>query len=84
MSLTLKKMPELNKPVIGRVCWECAHVQFFTGDYGYSEYTLGSDFHMQCGKNYWEFLNYEDGLDEFLAKLESAELCATFKLRDEK
>jgi hypothetical protein len=76
----LKKMP-LTERVEHRVCWSCEHLYFFAGSPGYSELTPGDDFSMECGKDYWRFENYDDGLTEFRAKLQSAEVCGSFKER---
>jgi hypothetical protein len=43
--------------------------------------TPGSDFHLQCGKGYWEFDNFGDGLPEFRDQLMAAERCADFTER---
>lgn len=75
------KMPILPAPVRGRICWLCEHVRFETGDAGYSEMTPGTDFDLCCGRDYWDFNQFEDGLTEFRDKLKSAEVCADFVKR---
>lgn len=74
-----KRLPMLQTPVPGRICWSCRHVQFFQGSPDYSEYTPGSDFQLYCGKQYWEFDSHRDELSDFRTKLRSAEQCADFE-----
>lgn len=77
-----KRLPVIQEPVVGRVCWLCEHVQFQLAQPGYSDLTPGSDFHLECGKGYWEFDAFEDGLDEFREQLEAAERCSDFEKRE--
>lgn len=65
----------------GRVCWFCKHIRFSNADPGYSEYTPGSDFALGCAQGYWQYDQYDDGLDEFRLQLEAAERCADFRDR---
>lgn len=77
----LPMMPELRKPVPGRVCWGCKHVFFMNSDPGYSEFTPGTQFWFNCNKNYWDFNPDNDSLDDFRKCLMSAERCADFEPR---
>lgn len=66
----------------GKLCWDCKHIDFIAGDPGYSEYTPGNDFHLECSKNMWEFDNYGDQLSDFRQKLEVANVCGLFEERE--
>ena len=79
--MRVKRMPLLEQSVPNRCCWSCEHVEFYQGSPGYSEMTPGNDFELECGKDYWEFDNCGDTLDDFREKLELAERCADFKER---
>jgi hypothetical protein len=50
-------------------------------DYGYSEFTPGTDWGMSCTKSVWGFDAFQDGVDRFRACLETAEKCKKFEAR---
>ena len=56
----------------------CDKFRFNTGDYGYSEYTPGTDASMDCMKSVWDFNFMEDSHEEFVKTLRTAETCEHF------
>ena len=76
MRKTPESFPAASSAV--RLCWWCAHFQYDSGSPGYSEWTPGTDFRMECGKKVWEFKMFVDGQDAFAAKLSAAQWCKDF------
>lgn len=74
------KIPLLETPVPGRVCWLCTHVRFFNAWPG-TDVTPDNEFDLACSRNFWQFNPRKDGLEDFRLKLESAERCAAFEAR---
>lgn len=77
-----KKLPMLEEPVEGRICWLCEYIYFSNGSPGYSDMTPGYDATLSCTKDYWEVNFFDDSLEEFRKKITSAERCADFRKRD--
>lgn len=42
-----------------KTCLFCEHYYISVGSPGYSEYTPGSDFSMDCNKGHWDFKQYD-------------------------
>ena len=76
-----KKLPLAETETAGRLCWFCEHCYYSNGSPGYSEWTPGTDFSLECGKGYWDFDNFDDTLTEFREQIEAAMRCADFKDR---
>ena len=68
---------------IGKLCWSCKNVRFYTASEGYSEFTPGSDFHFYCSKYHWEFDQYDNTLEDWRAYIEQAETCLDFEQRED-
>lgn len=64
------------------VCWSCKHILYSMADEGYSEYTPGSSFDLDCMKDHWKFDPYVDSLEKFKNCLLTAETCKDFERRD--
>lgn len=64
-----------------KACWWCRHFEYSQSDPGYSEYTPGNDFGMECYKNKWSFDSGMTTQDEFGAMLASAETCPDFEVK---
>lgn len=62
-----------------RICIACKRFRLSTADYGYSEYTPGTQFNMSCDKNHWDFDPYRETEDTFREKLLTAKNCEDFK-----
>ena len=62
-------------------CLFCKHVQWYSGNRGYSEYTPGWNASIECWKKGWEWggSGYED---ELMTKLTQAQTCDMFELSD--
>jgi len=65
-----------------RTCYGCKYFDVTTGAHGYSEYTPGWDWSMNCFKDHWSFDGFEDGTNEFGKKLDTANTCADYEQRE--
>lgn len=59
-------------------CIFCTQFRFRTGDYGYSEYTPGSNASMECAEDVWDFDFMSNTQEEFVETLRTAETCEHF------
>ncbi len=48
-------------------------------DFGWGEYTPGTNFQISCLKNKWQFDTFNDSQEKFGEVLSSAETCPDFK-----
>lgn len=64
-------------------CMFCEFFYFIAADWGYGEYTPGSDMHMGCDIDHWKLDLYHDYDGSFRRKLLSAETCEDFSAREE-
>jgi hypothetical protein len=65
-----------------KLCLWCKHFYLDVGSPGYSEYTPGSDFEMDCRKNHWEYRGVSGTEDEYRACLISALVCPDYAFNE--
>lgn len=62
-----------------KLCLFCKNFRLDPGDPGYSEYTPGWDFEMECRKGHWRFdqfkMNEEDYRKTLLKAIECKDYC---------
>lgn len=68
-------MKEPNK----KLCLWCKHFYLSIGSLGYSEYTPGSDFTMDCNKFHWNYEGANSSEEEYRACLISAQVCPDYE-----
>lgn len=56
-------------------CLYCKYFYLLAGEYGYSEYTPGSDVRIGCDKGVWDLDNYMDTEVDFRRKMLTANEC---------
>ena len=64
-------------------CIFCTHLYVSPEEDGYSEYTPGWDFRMDCLKYHWKFEDFNDiGHDSLVSCMVTAETCEDYELDD--
>jgi hypothetical protein len=68
-----------------QTCWGCAYFTFIAADPGYSEYTPGSDFMIDCQKRMWKEgrreLGPTDSYADFTKAMEIGFTCPVWRKR---
>ena len=64
-----------------RTCYGGSRFCMATADSGYSEYTPGTDWSMECMEKKWNFDPFVDDVDKFAACLNTAQTCRKWKER---
>lgn len=62
-----------------QICLFCEYFVFHSGDYGYSDMTLGYDAEIYCIKKHWNVDLYEDSREEYRAKMLTAKSCGDYR-----
>lgn len=62
-----------------KACWWCVDFMYTQADFGWGEYTPGTNFQISCLKNKWQFDTFNDSQEKFGEVLSSAETCPDFK-----
>ena len=62
-----------------KLCWECKHICYYPAQPHYSDLTPGSSMELRCGKNVWEFDQYDESIGGLRRCLEHAETCSMFE-----
>ena len=65
-----------------KMCWFCKYFLYENADYGYSEYTPGSDFDIICIKRHWDFSPSHTTQKEFGEMLLSAQTCKDYEFKE--
>lgn len=63
-----------------KTCLECKYLNVASGDPGYSEYTPGYEWAMECSKDVWSIDPWSASTDQFRQWMRSAETCSKFAL----
>lgn len=66
------------KQTLPKLCIYCQFFHLETGHPGYSECTPGWSAEMNCEKNKWKYLPFDDSREDFIKKLKKAETCPEF------
>lgn len=61
-----------------KLCWFCTHFIYGQAMGGYSEYTPGSDFYIECDKKHWKFDAEMTTQAQFGEMLSTAKTCEDF------
>ena len=62
-----------------RICINCQHWYFLTGEPGYSEVTPGCEASTGCDKGHWTLRPYHDSQKQYRSHLLSAISCKDFE-----
>ena len=55
-----------------KACYMCQFFDITQAELGYSSYTPGCDFDMECHKDHWRFIAYDCTREEYAKMLETA------------
>ena len=75
----MKKILPPSKLDATKMCWWCKNFYYSRGEPGWSEYTPGSDFSIECLKSHWAFEQDSTSKDEFRNMISHAVDCADFE-----
>lgn len=64
---------------MNKTCLLCKHFRLSNSDSGYSEDTPGTDFSIECCKNYWRFYPGSVSQEEMAKMLATAETCSDYQ-----
>lgn len=67
------------KEPVEKLCLWCKYFYLTVGSPGYSEYTPGSDFSMDCGKSHWDYKGVSDSENHYRECLLAAQVCPDYE-----